>query len=186
MQLEVRVLLGLSMNKLLFVSLFMLWQVLWQTECFGVNSAVGLLLVEESDDRPRPGIMLQLGDKNYESRFFYYARTFGPVVEHSWLLTFANNFPLPIMKHLFGSMGFVLLQESTYISFASRDRDFNTREDRFNLGGYLGLHWTYQYWNRWFLQFGWDASLFPAGTTGGILLATGRKQLITFSTGYRW
>ena len=142
--------------------------------------------MEESDDRLRPGISASLGLSSVEASLYHYSRKFGPVDESTFLLALAHRFPLPVSANLTAAVGVAGLRESTTIEFSAKDADHNVDEDRDNLGGFLSLKYARQIYESWYWQFAWEAALFPAGVSGGILLATGRKQLMTLSAGYQW
>ena len=64
--------------------------------------------------------------------------------------------------------------------------EFNQTDQKFNLGLYLGVSWKNTFWKHWYVNVSCDSAIFPAGLVGGLLLATGRKQLISVAMGFHW
>lgn len=173
-----------KLSRIFLVFLFVAWVMPDAAQAW--ESAFGLVMIEESDDRIRPGLLLHLGLKGLESQVFYYGRSFGPVQESTGILSLARSFPVPKMRDFFAATGLALLREDVRIDFGESYQEFNRDEQGYNLGLFFGLRWVNHFWKKWFLQIAWSSAVFPAGLSGGLFLATGRKQLIFSSLGYRW
>lgn len=140
--------------------------------------------MEEGDDRFRGGVNLHLGFNSYSARYFYFMRSFGPVEENTHLLALSQSFPIPGTKFLWGRLGFAPLLEMTKLKYSkNEDQTFNKNEAQFNLGFLLGIFAKFAESGPVTFQIAWESALYPAGLTGGILLATGRKQLISLNMG---
>lgn len=140
--------------------------------------------MEEGDDRFRGGLNLHLGFNSYSARYYYFMRSFGPVKESTHVLALSRSFPIPGMKFLWGRLGFAPLLETTKLSYSKQeDQAFDTKEAQTNLGFLLGVFMQVTNSGPLSFQIAWESALYPAGLTGGILLATGRKQLFTLSAG---
>jgi len=154
--------------------------------CYAFRTGAGLISLEEGDDRHRPGVMVSMGYGAWESRFFYVARSFGPVLERSSLLTVAGLYPLPVSRYVQALTGMAVLNESTDITYTISDANFDKSDSRYNVGLLLGLRATAELTKTVFFQLGWDAAIFPAGIAGGLFLSTGRKQILFTGMGIRW
>ncbi len=147
--------------------------------------ALGPSIIEEGDDRMRPGLASHLGiGKEYFLRFYSWGRKFGPVKETSYLLVGAKNFPVFSTTWAFAHFGIAGLSEKTEISF-SDDTTQNDAEINTNLGGVAGVHIRIEAVAPILLQFSWDSHIFLAGPNGAIFLANSRKQTISLGLGLR-
>lgn len=155
-------------------------------DAIALTTGFGLMALEEGDDRYRPGIMVQLSNGAFDTRIYYSSREFGPVFESSGLWSITGGFPVPISSWLFAHTGIAILQENTRIAYTLNDSSFDKSDTRYNLGMALGLRLKNQLTKDIHFEAGWDAFLFPAGVTGGILLSTGRKQIFYLGSGVRW
>lgn len=150
------------------------------------STGVGLTAMEEGDDRYRPGVMVQFNSGSFDARLYYSSREFGPVFESTGLLSVTGGFPVPISSWLFAHTGIGILQEKTKIAYTLNDSSFDKSDVRYNLGMALGLRLKSHLTKDVHFEAGWDSFLFPAGVTGGILLSTGRKQIIFLGSGVQW
>ena len=145
----------------------------------------GPAIIEEGDDRMRPGIATHLGvGKDYFFRFYSWGRKFGPVKETSYMLAAARKFPVFSSTWAFAHFGVAALSEKTEIKF-SDDTTQNDTENNTNIGGVAGLHLTVDAISPILLQFSWDSHLYLAGPNGAIFLANSRKQTISLVLGLR-
>lgn len=144
----------------------------------------GISALEEGDDRYRPGILLHAGYLEYSARYSYFEQSFGPVRQRTHILNVTRSFSIPEFDIVAIRLGLSPLLEHTRIQFPfEKDESFNRNEFAWNLGACLGVFWELKESNGFRIQAAWDISLYPAGFLGGILLATGRKQLISISAG---
>ena len=147
---------------------------------------LGLSAIEEGDDRLRPGVMLHTGYKRWMGRFFYYGRKFGPVTERTYLLSATRKFDLYRMfgiNFLRAGIGAAIMDESIEISFAGDSKNSDS-EHNFNLGFNFGIYGNIPIPGPVFVRLSMETHLFLAGQAG-ILLANGRKQMITLASGIR-
>ena len=154
---------------------------------YAFTNGIGLSFMEENDNRFRPGMSADFDIKHFQGKFFYFARSFGPVFDQCAMISTSSKFALPMNKKIFASIGSVILQELTEIKYNDQtDKIFNQKDNKFNLGLFLGLNWSFEIWKDWHIGFSWDSAIFPAGIIGGILLSSGRKQVLSASMGYQW
>ena len=158
--------------------------ILMPFRAFSYEFGGGLSLVEESDDRLRIGFNAHVQSFGYEANIYTFGRHFGPVRENSYLLSLGNYFSLPLFSDLYGSIGGAFLSEQTVLEFDSSDREHNLTQDQKNLGLFLSLKWVRTFSEKLYWRLTWDSAVFPAGFSGGILLATGRKQFLSAQAGY--
>lgn len=145
---------------------------------------LGLSALEEGDDRYRPGFHIHFGWNAYSLRYFFFQQSFGPVRQRTHLLTGSRSFPIPGFEILSARFGLATLLENTRIRYASDiDQRFDRDQNPFNLGFLLGICWEYKNNGPLRLQAAWETALYPAGLIGGLLLSTGRKQMLSFSAG---
>ncbi len=98
----------------------------------------------------------------------------------------SRSFQIPGIEFmaLSGRVGIAPLLEKTSLSFDKEaDQTFNRDEKEWDFGVLFGIFWEYPSSNLVKLRLGWDAALYPAGINGGVLLATGRKNLLSISVG---
>ena len=141
--------------------------------------------VEEGDDRFRPtaGIEVAQGDK-YAGRLFVYGREFGPVIERTYIVSAVRRLPIFGLKYVHAGFGLTALMESTEIDFSGADRDASRDETKYNLGAIVGMRAEVPDLGLLKLSASWESHLYLAGEAG-ILLSTGRKQVIAIGAGYQ-
>ena len=152
----------------------------------GFEAGLGLIAMEEGDDRHHPGIFLRTSHDIYDGRLCYYSRRFGPVFQSVTLVAFAGSLPVPVLPWLTARAGVAVLRETTVITYKPIHDGFNRSERHYNAGLVLGLRASGHIGSYFYFEGGWDSHLFPAGLIGGLFLATGRKQVIYFGSGVRW
>jgi hypothetical protein len=169
------------LNPLLRAALFLMLFLLAPCHVFGWEMRGGLSLMEEGDDRLRGGVVLESGARTYEAKLFYFYRAFGPVEQNTLELAFDKTFPVPFLSNLYGAVGLALLRERSFIDY--QNPTLTNKEDVFyNVGLHTGVFWKFKSNGPLNFFITWQSSIFPAGV-GGIFLATGRKQFITFESG---
>ncbi len=144
---------------------------------------LGFSAIEEGDDRFRPGILVDMSSGEvWRSRAYYYGRKYGPITERTMLISVYRY--LDIMRvfntnFLRASVGGVVMNERTELDFKE---DEDEVENNFNLGATIGVHTYIKIGDSFFVQGSVESHLFLAGL-GGILLANGRKQMISLASG---
>lgn len=151
-----------------------------------VETGAGIVGIESGDDRHQPGVFGSINFSGYDARLYYCSQKFGPVFQSAALASFVRDISLPFTPWVVARTGFGVLEEFTRISFAAEQQGFDRSERRYNLGLALGLRVSGYVSSSVFIEGGWDSYLFPAGITGGLFLATGRKQMIYLGSGVRW
>jgi hypothetical protein len=144
--------------------------------CFSQSAGVDLLLVEEGDDRIRPGLSLVAKHYDYKSELTLYGRKFGPVTERTFILSvskYIDIFRFGTLNQFMGSGGLAIMDETISIDLPSESKT----EHSGNLGIVLGVHQKYHITDKFSMNINWQSFVFPAGF-GGIFLSTGRKQTI--------
>lgn len=143
--------------------------------------------MEEGDNRLRPGVLASISHGTWDGRVYYCARSYGPVLEQLTLLALTGSFSLPSVSWLSARYGLGLLEEHTSIHYSNTmDQGKSRAESRYNLGVALGLRASFIISGDVYVEGGWDSYLFPAGLSGGLFLATGRKEVIYLGSGIRW
>jgi len=143
----------------------------------------GISAIEEGDDRFRPGILLDMSlGETWRSRIFYYGRKYGPITEQIVLVS-AYRY-LDVMRvfntnFLRASVGGVVMNERTELDFKE---DEDEVENNFNLGAVIGVHTYTKIGDSFFIQGSMESHIFLAGM-GGVLMANGRKQMISLASG---
>jgi len=144
---------------------------------------MGFSAIEEGDDRFRPGILLDMSHgETWRGRIFYYGRKYGPITERVVLVS-AYRY-LDVMKmfnnsFLRASVGGVVMNERTELDFRE---DEDEVENNFNMGVVIGVHTYTRIGESFFIQGSMDSHIFLAGE-GGLLMANGRKQMISLASG---
>ncbi len=157
---------------------------LFSQPALAMHLQAGLALMDEGDDRIRGGLQVQAGMDPWVGRFYYFERSFGPVTQRTQLLALAYSIGFPGLPMLSVELGTAPLLESTTLAYSSAvDQGFARNENQFNLGFFCGVYWRYQDKGPLNFQISWDSALYPAGLTGGLFLATGRKEFLTFAIG---
>ncbi len=162
---------------------------------FAFDGGLGLAVAEEGDDQFRPAALLHLGwSPFYYSRVFYYGRTFGPITEQTYLASFSRRFGLFKSSGFEGAVGGCFLSET--ITMRSTDDSPNTsttvtkasvdeREQNYNVGMTFGVFWIPSGFAPFYLNVGWESHVFLAGSAG-LFLSTGRKQMVSVTTGLKF
>lgn len=150
----------------------------------GVEAEVGVAAVEEGDDRLRPAAMAHVGitDALYV-RGYIWGREFSGVTERTVLVAAGHRFPIFGSKYFSAGIGGALMDEYTELGATAAATDAGKTEHNYNVGASTTLAAEYETGGA-YLRASWDAHLFLAGVAG-IFLATGRKQALTISAGYR-
>ncbi len=144
--------------------------------------SLGLAALEEGDDRQRPALGLSADFKDlYTANAYYWGRDQGPFHERNVLVSAMRSFVLAEKLHLTGALGVGFLWETLKLTYSDAPQD-NDQELNYNLGLAVRFAWQYDIGPS-FVFLHWDSYIFPAGINGGLLLSTGRKQLIKAGIG---
>lgn len=147
---------------------------------------MGLSAIEEGDDRFRPGLAIHAGlARIWYGRAFLYGRDFGPVKERTYILSAGrklNLFQMFGIKFLRAGLGLALMDEHIEIDIPG-DSEHSLTEDNFNFGGTAGIYGSFLP-RPFLLQLSVESHVFLAGEAG-ILLANGRKHIITVTAGMK-
>lgn len=157
----------------------------WGPKARAFDLGAGIAAAEEGDGRFRPATTLAYSpNQAYDGKFFYYGRTFGPVSESTGLLT-VNQRAYPFGNPAIAiDLGIAILNETTKVVFNDEAyKDQSISESRWNGGLFTGFYWRIGTKSPFFVDFGWEAGIFPAGASGGLFLATGRKQFFSAQVG---
>ncbi len=147
-----------------------------------LDLSLGAGAVENGDDRGHGVAIAHMGFANgWMSRFYFWGRTQGPVVETNSMLTAAKRFDLFSGKTLRGAVGLTIMTETTEIKYKNYPQE-NTSATSTNGGLYLGLAYDLFSVSSVTFSASWDAHLFPAGSAM-IALVTGRKQVLGLTAG---
>jgi hypothetical protein len=146
------------------------------------NVSAGVGAVEEGDDRGRGAFILNLHfANNWWTKTSVWGRTYGPVTETAGVLAFGKRFDLFGSKTLHSAVGATSLAENTSIKFKDSPSDSSSYTST-NLGLMLGLSFELYQSKYATLAASWDSHLFVAGEAG-LLLVTGRKQILGLTAG---
>jgi hypothetical protein len=138
--------------------------------------------VSESDDILKPAIGLKgYFDGGFGVTFWGWGRDFGPVQERTMLLTVGKYWSPFSFKNLMVGGGLTALSETTRLVYKDAKED-NQNDTFYNGGGFFALRYSYSL-SGLILDASWESGIFPAGFSGGLLLATGRKQVISLGIG---
>lgn len=150
----------------------------------GFEIGAGPAVIEEGDDRFRPGAMAHIGfGHNVFGRFYGYGRKFGPVTERTWMVSLQKGFPMFGVSWIHLTLGATIMDEYTELKYS--DGEGNTSSHSYNLGFIGGVHFPIPAVSPIYFELGWDSHLFLAGPNGGLFLATGRKQAFSVGLGVR-
>jgi hypothetical protein len=152
--------------------------------------AAGFALIEEGDDRTRPGIAVHAALTDfYMARAYYYGREFGPVREETYLLAAGRRFGLFKSNYVVANVGVCAMDERIKLSFDDTDNSAvgpsrDRTEENFNFGGTFGISAGLpKSASPLYVGVSWDSHVFPAGLAGGLFLSSGRKQTISILMG---
>lgn len=150
-----------------------------------MDFAAGFAAMEEGDDRLRPAMSLHVGwPQDFESKAYYYGRTYGPVKEETILLTAVKSWGLFKSKFLTAHFGAAVMDERTELTFDGDHSEESESEDNLNAGAVFGIAAQLpKSQGPLFLQVSWDSHVFAAGLAGGLFLSSGRKQAISIVGG---
>ena len=150
------------------------------------EASVGFAAIEEGDDRIRPGLTFHLGlAPHYYTRLHLWGRDHGPIEERGYLFGGGRRFELFGSDLLQAQVGVTLMYQGIDVDYApgpgasSEERS----EGNFNIGPAFGIGMMWLDVQPLYLAVHWEGHLFPAGLDGGILLATGRKQVLSLTVG---
>lgn len=166
---------GLNQNTLLGFILLLI-----ASSSYGLELLGGGGLVEQGDFVVRPTVMGQVSSKPYFLGLSSYGRQFGPVKEISRMVFAGAEAEVFSRLPLKGRFGLSSLVETTELAYEGSEVQ---SEQSVNLGGLLGVSWKISDGGLKILAV-WDSHIYPAGTRGGSLLATGRKQVIAIIGGF--
>jgi hypothetical protein len=154
---------------------------------FGIELSGGLSAAEEGDDRYRPALEIGLSPTPaWDFRGFYYGRSFGPITESTGIVAANKRFNPFNSTMLAAEIGLAILNESTAVVYkAPEDSPMNISESRWNVGVFTGLYLTFFSAGPLFANASWESAIVPAGVSGGIFLANGRKQFFGAQLGVR-
>ena len=150
------------------------------------EASVGFAAIEEGDDRIRPGLTFHFGlAPLYYSRLHLWGRDHGPIEERAYLLSGGRRFSLFDSDLLQAQVGATLMYQGVVVNYDSRQETAadERSEGDFNIGPALGIGVVWPDVDPLYLAVHWEGHLFPAGLDGGILLATGRKQVLSLTVG---
>ena len=150
-------------------------------EAYGLSLLVGSGIIDQGDDVTRPGLTFEMVMRSrLVISSYLYGRKFGPVDEKAYGLSIGSRKkifgPLPLRARF----GLTMLNETTTINNTA----LNETENNYNVGGYLGASYGIKR-GPFLFKVIWDSHLYPAGLNGFILLATGRKHVLSFMVGAR-
>jgi len=155
-------------------------------QAFAAEYGIGYGAIDQGDDRLEPAANVHAGLGNYVVNLYYYGREFGPIRQDTYLLGVAHRWPIFGGSGLSAHFGISLLDERIRIKYlAAQYKANNSVEDNFNVGVNFGVAWAFlpkgiaPIW----AQIAWDSHIYPAGLEGGILLSSGRKQVISLAVG---
>ncbi len=153
-------------------------------QAFGYEVGLGVVGIEEGDDRLRPAANLHIGyNANWMSRLYVYGRDFGPVRERSYLFSVNRAFDV-IPKTFRGMVGGVVMQDTTSLKYKDAPAEDSTYTST-NFGISFGAHWNLYEVKSMKLYATWDSHVFPAGS-GFIALANARKSAVGLSVVTSW
>lgn len=157
---------------------------------WGFELAAGFALIEQGDDRGRPGLAVHGAfNEFYLGRGYYYGRDFGPIREDTYLLAFSRRFGLFKSNYISGHVGACAMNERITLRFRAEDSTDagagrNRSEDNYNVGGVFGITAALpKSASPLYAGISWDSHVFPAGLNGGLFLASGRKQAVSIYLG---
>lgn len=155
--------------------------ILGPSSAFGHDFSLGLAAVESGHDRFRPGASasVRIGATAF-AEVAIWGRTFGHIKEETLLGTLGGKWPLGI-SHLYFAGGISFLREKTKITFPEPNNTA-VQETSLSHGLSLGTGYTLFRYKKFHGDISWVSNIYPAGGNA-ILLAHGRIQLITFSSG---
>jgi len=168
------------MRKLMILSL-LFFAIIISGHGRAIELAPAFGAVDESDDNLKPVIGLKSVLGAYSASLWYWGRKFGPVRESSFLVTGSKYFHPFRWKPVRTEVGLAGLSETTSLTYTELKNE-NASETFLNLGVYFGVSSSMQM-GLVDLSVSWQSALFPAGLSGGIFLATGRKQVLSLSAG---
>lgn len=137
--------------------------------------------IDESDDILKPGIGLKSYFNGFGGSIWGWGRDYGPVQQRSMLLTLGKYWSPFSFKSLTFGCGISLLSETTRLVFKDA-QDENHQDTFYNGGGFLGVRYSYSL-SKVVIDASWESGVFPAGISGGLFLATGRKQIVSIGVG---
>jgi hypothetical protein len=146
-----------------------------------VASLVSIAAVDETDGNLKPalGVKMLVGSHNFS--IWGWGRNFGPVEERSLLVSWGKVWTPFTTKIVSAMAGLSGLSETTRLKFKDYPQD--NQDDTFYNGGiFFGLRCAYNF-GPVIVDSTWESTLLPAGVTGGILLAMGRKQILSLGVG---
>lgn len=142
----------------------------------------GVGAVEEGDDRGRGAFIINLRlANNWWTKTSLWGRSYGPVTETAGVLAVGKRFDLMGSKFLQSAVGVTSLAENTSIQFKDAPSESSSYTST-NLGLMLGLSYELYQTKYATLAASWDSHLFVAGEAG-LLLVTGRKQILGLTAG---
>ena len=154
------------------------------SQAFELGLGIGFL--ESGDDRWQPAGRLEfIADKGIRGDLTAHQMIFGPITQTTVIVSGGKEFKVFWPEHLRASVGGVYLQEITELEFgAGVDPAMDRHEVQHNLGAQFGLHLRNNFKGPVTFGFSWQSHVFLAGPAAGLFLATGRKQVLTFSGGF--
>jgi hypothetical protein len=152
------------------------------TRLKAADVSAGVGAVEEGDDRGRGAFIMNVRfSNNWWTKTSVWGRSYGPVTETAGVMAFGKRFNLMGSKFLHSAVGVTSLAEHTSIRFKDSPSDSSSYTST-NLGLMLGLSYELYHTKYATLAASWDAHLFVAGEAG-LLLVTGRKQILGLTAG---
>lgn len=174
-----------SKIKLCATIFFSLSSTLYSTAGHSFELSTKLSGVEETDDvlKPSVGIELKLGS-SFGAGYSYWGRSFGPVTESRALYSAYYIFKPFSTKIVSAAVGGSVLNEITELSYQPGYEAYNVKDEEFNAGMFAGIFFRIAEGKTFYFDAHWESSIFPAGTSG-ILLVTGRKQVLGLNLGVK-
>ena len=152
------------------------------TKLKAADVSAGVGAVEEGDDRGRGAFIINVRfSNNWWTKTSIWGRSYGPVTETAGVLAFGKRFDVMGSKFLHSAVGVTSLAENTSIKFKDSPADSSSYTST-NLGLMLGLSYELYQTKYATLAASWDSHLFVAGEAG-LLLVTGRKQILGLTAG---
>lgn len=168
---------------------FLLAMLVVPAQLSALEIGLGLSAIEEGDDRYRPGVLLHVSPRSgFYGRMFYYGRKYGPLIERNFLMSVnaeIDAFRMMRANFLKGSLGLVFMNQQTELQFDGADSDESEVENSPNGGFVFGLHATAPFKGPVFLKMSVESHMFLAGEAG-ILLANGRKHMVSLISGVKF
>lgn len=149
--------------------------------------SLGLAALNEGDDRYRGGFAISSEYQRWGGSLAIFLRDFGPVRDETYLLGTLRNFALSKKYKVDGRFGLGVQYRILTLKYPQLEhKALNRRKGRFNAGPLVGMRWRFAGRSGLAFELSWDSVFYPAGLTGGILLATGVHHVVGAALGVRF